>query len=198
MFMKPHFFAIACVSCTPHLYSDSAAPIVVDSQCEAISNSWTTNSYPAGLEAEGSDEGQVVPNFRLMDQFGEDTCLWQFYGKWVVLDFSTLWCAPCQTLAEKAEETHAEFADRGLEYLSLLSQNMNFEPPTLEDIQIWSDRFELTSPVLMDGENWTGNFVAGNSGFPRLVIIGPDMRIVESQVNPATDATLRATLEELL
>jgi peroxiredoxin len=196
--MKLPLFAIVCLSCTPRLYSDTAAPITADNQCEAITNSWTTNSHPADLTAEGTEEGQVVPNFRLMDQFGEDTCLWQFYGQWVVLDFSTLWCAPCQTLAEDADETHAEFADRGLEYVSLLSQNMNFETPTLEDIQTWAERFELNLPVLMDGEDWTGKFVAGNSGFPRLVIIGPDMRIVESQVTPANDATLRATLEELL
>jgi thiol-disulfide isomerase/thioredoxin len=163
-----------------------------------LDNEWTQREHPNGLIGEGSAQGQVPPNFRLVDQFGQETCLWQFYGKWVVLDFSTVWCAPCQTLAEEADETHAEFESRGLEYLTLLSQNLYFEAPSLEDIQLWADRFELNIPVLVDDVDWTGNFVLGSSGFPRLVIVGPDMRIVESQVTPANDATLRATLEELL
>ena len=90
------------------------------------------------------------------------------------------------------------FEDRGLEYLSIISQNLYYEPPTLEEVQLWAETFDMHTPVLADDTDWTGNFVKGASGFPRLVIVGPDMTIVESEVRPNNDAGLRETLEELL
>ena len=56
----------------------------------------------------------------------------------------------------------------------------------------------MHTPVLADPVGWTENFVKGASGFPRLVIVGPDMRIVESEVTPNNDEGLRAALDSLL
>jgi len=196
--MKTPLISILLVSCTPHLYTDGAGDSGEDSQWVAPENSWTTNSPPNSLEAEGFDEGQVPSDFRLIDQFGAEVSLWQFYGQWIVLDFSTIWCSPCQDLAALSGETHEIYASHGFEYLSLLSQNMDYEPPTLEEVQAWADAFEMHTPVLADPVGWTENFVKGASGFPRLVIVGPDMRIVESEVTPNNDEGLRAALDSLL
>lgn len=196
--MKSLLTAVVLCGCAPRLYSDATGDSAEGDSWVAPTNSWTTNAPPLGLAAEGVEEGQVPPDFRMVDQFGEEVSLWQFYGKWVVLDFSTLWCAPCQELASLSGETHELFEDRGLEYLSIISQNLYYEPPTLEEVQLWAETFDMHTPVLADDTDWTGNFVKGASGFPRLVIVGPDMTIVESEVRPNNDAGLRETLEELL
>ena len=53
------------------------------------------------LAQEGFREGQVIPDMRLMDQYGDEVSAWQFYGMVIALDFSTEWCAPCQELAKE-------------------------------------------------------------------------------------------------
>ncbi|MEC7241468.1 MAG: TlpA disulfide reductase family protein [Myxococcota bacterium] len=196
--MRLILMGLVLFGCAPRLYTDSVEETGEEETWVAPTNSWTSNSPPKGLQAEGADEGQVPPDFRMVDQFGEEVSLWQFYGKWVVIDFSTLWCAPCQELAALSGETHEMYEERGLEYLSIISQNLYYEPPSLEEVQAWAETFEMHTPVLADDFEWTGNFVKGASGFPRLVIVGPDMRIVESEVRPNNDAGLRETLDELL
>lgn len=196
--MKNLICTVLLIGCAPRLYTDADEDSGSVEPWVAPSNSWTSNAPPKGLSEEGVEEGQVPPDFRMLDQFGEEVSLWQFYGQWVVLDFSTLWCAPCQELAELSGETHELYADKGLEYLSVISQNLDYEPPTMEEIQLWASTFEMETPVLADALNWTGNFVKGASGFPRLVIVGPDMRVVESEVRPNTDIGLRETLDDLL
>jgi thiol-disulfide isomerase/thioredoxin len=185
-------------ACAPRLYTDSVEDSGAGKEWVAPENTWTTNTPPSNLVSEGVEEGQVPPDFRLVDQFGDEVALWQFYGQWVVLDFSTLWCSPCQDLAALASETKALYDSYGFEYVSILSQNMNYEPPTLEEVQAWANAFDMDTPVLADPIGWTDLFVKGSSGFPRLVILDPEMRIVESEVKPSTDEGLRAQLDELL
>jgi len=194
--MKTWPIVLCLVGCSPRLYTDAADDTGV-SNWVAPDNQWTTNAPPRNLVAEGTGEGEVPPDFLLKDQFGDDVSLWQFYGQWVVLDFSTIWCAPCQDLAALAHETYELYEEHGFEYITILSQNMYYEAPSLEEVQSWVDTFSMGTPVLADPVEWTNQFVKGASGFPRLVIVGPDMRIVESEVKPNTDEGLRAALDEI-
>lgn len=194
--MKTWPIALLLFGCAPRLYTDGADD-TESGNWVAPENQWTSNAPPGDLTGEGTEEGDVPPDFLLKDQFGDDVSLWQFYGQWIVLDFSTIWCAPCQDLAALAHETHELYKEQGLEYITVLSQNMYYESPSLEEVQSWADTFGIEAPVLADPVEWTSQFVKGASGFPRLVIVGPDMRIVESEVMPNTDEGLRAALDEL-
>ncbi len=184
------------VACTPHLYSppDTGSG---EWSWDAPDNGWSMGEPPQGLEGDGWHVGDVVPDFRLMDQFGAEVSLWQFYGQVIVLDHSTYWCAVCQTLAQDVDETWLEFADDGFMYITLLSQDNEGAVPTVDVLQSWADYFGITAPVLADDAGIAAQ-VVGAEGFPRLQLIGRDMRLLNDQIVPTDDAQIRTEVQAAL
>ena len=78
----------------------------------APDNSWVSAEPPSDLVGEGWQEGQVVPDARFFDQYGQDVSIWQFYGQVIALDVSTIWCAPCRELAAHVDETWKDYEDQ--------------------------------------------------------------------------------------
>lgn len=163
----------------------------------APENSWPTAMPPDGLAAEGFAQGQVPPDFLLLDQYGAQVALWQFYGLVVVVDLSTMWCAPCRQIAGGIEETYEAYKDQGFIYLSVLSQNLDNQPPTLDDLVEWAEYYGITAPILSDDGSYTGQVVTDNS-FPRLMVIDRTLRIANPNVQPIDDATVRKEVEAVL
>lgn len=184
------------VACTPRLYSppDTGSG---EWSWEAPENSWPMGEPPYGLEGQGWHEGDVVPDFRLKDQNGDEVSLWQFYGQVIVLDHSTYWCAVCQTLAQDVDETWREYADEGFMYITLLSEDNEGDVPTVEVLQSWADYFGITAPVLSDDAGIAA-LVVGAEGFPRLQLIGRDMRLLNEQIVPTDDAQIRTEVAAAL
>ncbi len=177
----------ACLAA--HLYSDGT-----EEPWGAPSNSWFVGDVPTDLEGEGFGVGEVALDFLVPDQFDESVSLWQFYGQLILVDISTLWCAPCQDLAEDAEETYQDFKGQGFVYLTLLPEDLEYEVPSQDDLMLWVDRFELTAPVLADDMAWAEPLVP-SGGFPRLILIGRDMRVIDPEIYPITDARIRDLVE---
>jgi len=135
---------------------------------------------------------------RLLDQHGATVSLWQFYGLVVVVDFSTMWCAPCQELAGGVEETYQEYRDEGFIYLTVLSEDLDSEVPDQEDLNIWADYYEITAPVLSDDQGYGEQIVGGASGYPLVMVIDRELVVADEQVTPTDDATIRGVVEGLL
>lgn len=184
------------LACTPHLYSPEETGDTTWSW-EPPANSWSMGAPPEGLEGEGWHNGDVVPDFRLMDQHGDEVSLWQFYGQVIVLDHSTYWCAVCQTLAQDVEETWQAYADQGFMYLTLLSQDNEGEVPSQEVLAEWADYFDIGAPVLSEDVG-IASAIVGAEGFPRLQLVGRDMRMLNEQITPTTDAQIRTEVEAAL
>jgi glutathione peroxidase-family protein len=130
------------------------------------------------------------------DQRGQEVSLWQFHGNVVLLDISTMWCAPCQDLALGTEETYHQFADRGFVYLTVLQEDVESQPPEVDDLSAWAAEFGITSPVLADGEKFTGEAVQQGL-YPAVLLIGRDLRVIE-RVLPADDPSVRAAISDAL
>ena len=186
--------ALPLTGCVPELVSpaDDGAP------WEAPTNGWGVTPPPEGLAAEGFEEGQVVPEFRLPDQNGETVSLWQFYGQVIALDISTIWCGPCRDLAGGVTETWEEYQDQGFAYLTLLSQDMNGQVPDQAELEEWATTYGIEQPVLADGAGHS-NAISPDGTFPQIVVIGRDMRVVVEKVSPSTEeSAIRAAIESAL
>ena len=182
--------------CTPHLYSPAdTGDTAWDWQ--APENGWPVQEPPRGLQGQGWEEGQVVPDFLLVDQHGDLVSLWQFYGMVVVIDHSTLWCVSCQELARGVEETWQTYREQGFMYLTLLSQDMEGQVPDVDELTMWADYGGITAPILADDAG-IADQVVGAEGFPRLQVVDRSMRMAVDQVTPASDAQLRVEVEALL
>ena len=188
-------FTIGLTGCIPHLYTTDG----LDWDWEAPDNQWLMSEPPQGLVGTGFFEGQVVPDFLLEDQLGEWVSLWQFYGNIVVLDVSTMWCAPCQALAAGVAETAAHYEDEGFVYVTVLQETANGSPSAVSDLEWWAETFEIGvgSPVLSDPDK-SGTGAAIQQGeYPALLVINPEMSVVE-RVDPPNDENLRDVIDGLL
>ncbi|MFM2245528.1 MAG: hypothetical protein RL071_1602 [Pseudomonadota bacterium] len=184
----------------PRLYSEDGDLPEVGSGSDWVApeNGWDKGAPPpAELEGEGFGVGQVLPDLRLLDQHGEETATWQWYGMVVAIDVSTMWCGPCRGLAAEVDATWADYRDQGFMYLTLLPQDQAGEIPDNADLNAWADQFGITAPVLADDEGWSYQIVPDNT-YPRIMIVGRDMRVLVDQVTPAEDTAIRAAIEAAL
>jgi hypothetical protein len=197
--LTPFFLSFVMVSasvgCAPHLTTtgETGEPYV----WVAPTNSWETNEVPEELRAQGYTKGDVPDDFRGLDQFGDEFSLWQFYGDIVVVDISTMWCAPCQDLAEGVEETWLHYKDLGVKYITVMPENFDYETPTTEDLVSWADAFGITAPIIADPDRWSDNLVTG-SAYPRVLILDREMQIAVPSVIPLTDPQIREEIDSLL
>jgi len=193
---------LGMVACVPDLHTPAGAEadeVIGETaiEWEAPENSWDMlEGPPPDLVAEGYQRGEVFPDLRMQDQHGEQVAFWQWYGMVVAVDISTMWCGPCQGLAAEVDHTWNDYRDEGFMYLTMMPENVSGQPPTNEDLNVWADRFEITAPVLADRDQHAYD-IAPDQAWPRILIIGRDMRVLEPQVTPE-DSAIRAAIEAAL
>lgn len=177
--------------------TDTAPAAVVQS------NSWysaTVADLPPGLAAgttpTGFTDGDVIPNAFLTDQFGDDMQLYQFYGQFIVIDLFAQWCSGCQGMASDGEDWHNNPALADLVVLSIMAENITYDPPTVSNLQDWTTAFNLTHPVGLDSSNSLMPFAI--LGFPTYVLVAPDMTVASSLLFPPSEATLVAEMNAWL
>jgi len=188
------FALLAATGCVPVLVTPGGPD---DWDWDPPENSWFLDAPPEGLVSEGFQPGEVIPDFRLFDQFDDEVSLWQFHTQVIVLDVSTMWCGPCRELAEEAEETFQAYADDGVIYLDVLAENLLGDPPSLADLNLWVGEYGLTFPVVSDPEGAWSNPAVPLGQYPVVLVIDRDLEVYE-KVDPPSDANIRAAVEELL
>lgn len=187
--------------CIPHLYS--LEPTTVGCEWTAPTNRWDSATPPECLVGEGYEQGQVVPDIRLGDQFGDLVSVWQFSGDVILLDVSTIWCAPCQQLGAGTEEVWQEYRDYGFTYVTVLQADLEGNEVDPEDLDLWVNGFyesgvseaPISAPVLADSAKTVG--VVQNNQYPALIVIDRDLNVLE-RVSETTEEAVRAAVERAL
>ena len=97
---------------------------------------------------DGEEENHPC-NIISYDHNGDPFDLYMFYGQPIVVDLSAMWCGPCRNAAAHAQEVQDLYTDEDLVYITVLVENIDRNPPIIDDIQDWATTYgNTTSPVV--------------------------------------------------
>lgn len=172
---------------------------------DTLDNGWPAVEAGDRLQAaeseQGYEVGDIAPDFNLVDQFGNETCLWQLQGKYVVLDTGAKWCSPCRLIAEHVACVQEAYGD-DVVYVTLITEGFpQGTPSVFEDVVEWSDEFELgkgtQTPVLLDSGGVYAEGFPGD-GLPSFLLLDPDLRIIYGGETATAEREIRNMLDQLL
>jgi thiol-disulfide isomerase/thioredoxin len=155
-------------SCNPAKLNSNAE----DSFSKVDDRSWLT------WEECGQQVGQHPCNFTLLNNDGEEVELYDYYGKIIIIDFSTMWCGVCVHIASEGDNFVARYGEENVVWLTVLVENEYGYPPTQEDLQRWVDMAGSSTPVLgadrsiIDYSAITGYPI---TAWPTIVVIDKEM-----------------------
>jgi len=144
-------------------------------------------------------------NLVLIDQNGDVFDLYAHYGDFIVLDFSAMWCGPCQRAGEESQAIHDYYRsqlspEENFVYVTVLIENLDRDPPTPEDITDWVTYFEVTtSPVLIGSRDLLGdeNVAWPLEGWPTFYFIDDEL-VLQNIVRGFSEESLNYYIAQLL
>lgn len=121
-----------------------------------IDVSGETGAKGAAIVPEGQAgiaEGQIAPDFELMNLAGEYVNLSDYKGKKVVLNFWATWCPPCKAEMPELQKYHEKYqAD-----VAVLAVNLTKTEKTPKDVHHFIEKGNYTYPVLLDADSAVSN-----------------------------------------
>ena len=117
----------------------------------------------------------------------------------ILFDISAEWCAPCKLLAEEVDATQSDYGDQGFIYLTLIAEaNSSADPVDLNILTNWADHNHINlAPVLRTEADYRPTLIPTNA-YPRLILIDRNMRVINENIFPQNDETIREKVEEAL
>ncbi len=153
-----------------------------------VANSFTNNvSVLSGNVPGGFRVNDQIPQLTAFDQDGVSRSLSSYLGKWVLLDMCANWCAPCNYMAEEAQQVYDTWVGHPtvqFEYLTVLVDGPTpGRASTQDDAVSWATSHNETRPVL-HGSGMPQTVLRpfmnalSTNGYPTILIIDPTGKIV--------------------
>lgn len=140
-------------------------------------NQWpraTVDEVPADLAGTGIGRGDVIADFTLVDQHGDEVQLYQLYGQVVQLVLFAQWCGTCQDDAPDLESAWQALRDDGVVVLSVMLEASQ-GPTTPDALNAWTAAYGVTHPLLSDADQTLAPMLRG--GYPTLPVLDRTMTI---------------------
>lgn len=129
--------------------------------------------------------GDMASGFERLDVHNNKISLWQFRGKYVLLDFWAHWCVPCRAANPHLIELHKKYHAKGLEIIGISSDDYKLtewrEAIKKDGIDIWynilTGRDTVKSKNGIFNPNDLGNLY-GVRSLPTKILIDTKGRII--------------------
>jgi thiol-disulfide isomerase/thioredoxin len=152
------FLLALIVACTPSLQTEDIATYDTQTQ-EPL----TIGIYTDGVC--GHAIGDDICDLVLKDQNDDMWRLHDVEGDIVVLDFSAMWCGPCQSAASTVQEMQDFYESEGFHYITILIDDPTGDTVELDEAQDWAAAFGIeTAPVLQGSRDLVN--VSPELGYP--------------------------------
>ena len=190
------------IDCSGDLKSDTCS-CIKDEECYSgkCFNSPRVGGYCLQMP------GAVLPQFKLMDQFGEEVNLYDFagHGKFIVIEMSTSWCAPCQQLAAWITDNDLSvtshkwwrkeyniirnlIADKKIFFINIQTQDVYKTPASIESLEDWYNMYtDEHVPILADSKYEVRDWVRP-TGYPTIIVLNDKMEVVQFSLRGWHDA----------
>ncbi len=106
---------------------------------------YNASELPVGLA-----EGNMAPDFSLVDLNGNALKLSDFRGKRVLVNFWATWCPPCKAEMPYMQEMYEKYQEEGFEVLAV---NSTVTEKSRDNVVDFVSEYGLTFPIPMDEKN---------------------------------------------
>ncbi len=145
--------------------------------------------------------GETVPDGLFLDKCEEAVRLHDFAGAYLMIEMAAIDCPPCQQMASDEEAFIAAMAEQGIEVyvITLLAPSLSntLGKTSTDQLENWTENFELTSPVLADRGWGLSAFLpifGEEVGYPSWVVVNPDLEVLQTGVGFGTFEDIEAII----
>jgi thiol-disulfide isomerase/thioredoxin len=182
------------LACTPTLQTEEINAYDTEVQEETVFGIQTDGVCGHGV-------GDEICDLVLKDQNDDVWHLYDLEGDIVVLDFSAMWCAPCQSAASTVQEIQDFYEAEGFHYVTILIDDTSGDTVELDEVQYWTDTFGIETTSVLQGNrdliNATPELGYPISSWPTFVFVDRNLEIFWG-IYGYSEEYLKMVIEDML
>ena len=116
--------------------------------CQKEKKQITDSSSTEESIACGFNPNEYACDFTFFDQNDKKVSLYDFKGKTILLDISTMWCYYCNVAAMQENEIMERYKDEDFVWVTVLVQDKKGNKPSCSDLKEWAAQYKIDQPIL--------------------------------------------------